>query len=70
MNSSTHLFVFLTSPGYPVVVDAVFKIEDLNRALELYKHSGYHVIRHASWNYGKLPTYEQTKSITENQGVK
>lgn len=66
MKTSTHLFIFLTTPGYPVVVDAVFKVEDLKSVLEFYKNSGYHTIRQASWNYGKLPTYDQTESIASN----
>lgn len=69
MKTPTHIFLFLSIPDFPRVVDAVFKIEDLSKAVSLFGKSGYHIFRCAKWDWGELPSFEQTEPFSIVKGA-
>lgn len=59
-----YFFVYLTAPGCPVVVYAVFPADRSVDAFDFINQGGgYYTLRTAEWNMGKLPEFKDTKEV-------
>jgi hypothetical protein len=59
-----YLFLYLTAPGCPVVVYAVFPAERSVEAFDFVNQGGgYYTIRKAKWSMGKLPEFKDTEKV-------
>ncbi|NBU69928.1 MAG: hypothetical protein EBS53_00535 [Bacteroidetes bacterium] len=58
-----YLFVFLTAPDCPVLVEAVFRVDQKAEALGFCAEGCFFTLRKAKWKMGKLPFYSETEKF-------